>query len=147
MGKSPEDDVAGLKEAGAAAELCFELDMAGLDCDEFCEGAIEELGVCDEAGACGDVGLCAESGASEAAGDSTGVDVSGGEGVSSGVSVSTGLTVSGALGGSGLGVSGGIAVSVGCLPPRRVSMKFGAPPTWDNSVGNNPGKNTDSDGP
>lgn len=103
VGAAPADDVAGLEEAGATVVLCFELDMAGLDCDGLCEGVIEELGVCGVAGACGDVGLCVESGASEATGVLTGEDVSAGEGVSSGVGVSAGPTVSGALVGSGLG--------------------------------------------
>jgi hypothetical protein len=107
------------------------------DCNE---GTPEELGVCGEAGAEGDVRLC-ESGSSEAAGDSIGVDVFAGEGVSAGVGVSTGLTASGGLEGSGL------AVSVGFASPSSASRKFGVPPTWDNSVGNKPGKKTDSDGP
>jgi hypothetical protein len=147
VGAVAAEEVTGVEETGAAAGLCFELDTAGVDCDGLCEGVLVELGVCGETGACGDVGPCAESGASEAAGVSTGVDVSAGEGVCAGVGVSTGLTVSGGLGGSALGVSKGAGVSVGFPAPRRVSIKSGAPPTWDNSVGNKPGKKTDSDGP
>lgn len=82
------------------------------------------------------MGICEELGDTIEEGVSD-VDDGSEDGVSVGVSTSTGL------GGSGVEVSKGTGVSEDLPPPKRLSSKLGPP----KRVGNNPGKNTDSDGP